>query len=92
MRGDIEQVLRQFIGEAFLFSDSPWTEPSDTSLRDSGIIDSTGVTELICFLEQSFGIEVRDDEVVPENLDSVRGLKLYVSYKLGHQSLTSSAA
>src|SRR5205823_4141294 len=49
---------------------------------DAGIIDSTGVLELVCFLETTFGIEVQDDEMLPENLDSIRAISNYVARKL----------
>jgi acyl carrier protein len=54
----------------------------DTSLLDKGIIDSTGVLELVGFIEQTFSFTVEDDELVPENLDSVQRLTAYVSKKM----------
>jgi len=54
----------------------------DASLLDKGIIDSTGVLELVGFIEQTFGITVEDDELVPANLDSVQNLTSYVTKKL----------
>jgi acyl carrier protein len=54
----------------------------DASLLDKGIIDSTGVLELVGFIEQTFGFTVEDEELVPENLDSVQSLTGYVSKKM----------
>lgn len=54
----------------------------DISLLDEGIIDSVGVLELILFLEQTFAINVDDDEIIPDNLDSVNKLVIYVRSKL----------
>jgi len=54
----------------------------DISLLDEGIIDSVGVLELILFLEQTFAINVEDDEIIPDNLDSVNKLVIYVRSKL----------
>lgn len=51
----------------------------DSSLLDSGIIDSTGVLELIAFVEDKFGISVADDEMIPENLDSIENLAKFIS-------------
>jgi acyl carrier protein len=53
----------------------------DTSLLDQGIIDSTGVLEVIGFIEETFGITVEDSELLPENLDSIEGIARYVERK-----------
>ena len=82
MKHDITQAVRRFIGENFLFRDPAETVTHDASLLDAGIIDSTGVLELVSFLETTFGIEVCDDEMLPENLDSIRAIASYVSRKL----------
>jgi acyl carrier protein len=62
----------------------------DTSFLDLGIIDSTGVIELISFLEETYGIHVEDDEMVPENLDSLKNIEQYVVQKMA-LPLVSSA-
>ena len=49
---------------------------------DNGIIDSLGVLELVSFIEDSFGIEVKDEELIPENLDSISNLLRYIEKKL----------
>jgi len=60
--------------------------PEHASLLDAGIIDSTGVLELVCFLESQFAIEIADDEMLPENLDSIAAISAYVQRKtLGAQ-------
>ena len=53
----------------------------DTSLLDQGIIDSTGVLEVIGFIEETYGIMVEDSELLPENLDSIEGIAQYVIRK-----------
>ena len=53
----------------------------DASLLDLGIIDSTGVLEVITFLEEAFGIEVADDELIPENLESIGRIASFVERK-----------
>jgi len=55
----------------------------DQSFLDSGIIDSTGVLELVAFLEEQFGINVEDEELTPDNLDSVNVICAYLERKLG---------
>ena len=82
MKHDISLAVRRFIGENFLFRDNADAIGNDASLLDAGVIDSTGVLELVCFLETTFGIEVGDDEMLPENLDSIRAIAGYVDRKL----------
>lgn len=74
-------TLREFIAENFLFRADADVSDSQ-SLLDSGVIDSTGVLELIAFLEQTYGIRVADEEIVPDNLDSVDNMTRYLSTKL----------
>ncbi|MCK8780274.1 acyl carrier protein [Rhizobium sp. NTR19] len=77
----IEDTVREFIAENFLFRAD--AEVSDEqSLLDTGVMDSTGVLELIAFLEQTYGITVADEEIVPENLDSISNMTSYLSTKL----------
>jgi len=80
---DIESNIRNFIQESFLYREDHGPLAEGESLLESGLIDSTGVLELVAFLDQNFGIQVTDAEMVPENLDSVRGLVAYVRRKLG---------
>ena len=67
-------VLNFYIAEANLLE-------VDTSLLDQGIIDSTGVLEVIGFIEETFGITVEDSELLPENLDSIERIAQYVIRK-----------
>lgn len=77
----IETEIRQFVVDNFLFGrDEPKLGPEDSFL-DAGVIDSTGVLELVSFLERHFGIQVDDADLVPENLDSIAGIVRYVSGK-----------
>jgi acyl carrier protein len=62
--------IRTFIIDNFLFGEAQGLS-SDTSFIEGGIIDSTGVMELVAFLEQSFSIRITDEELTPENLDSL---------------------
>lgn len=73
----VEQKLRRFICENFFADEATLT--GDVSLTRSGIIDSTGVMEIILFLETNFGITVSDQDAVPENLDSLNNLVRYVT-------------
>jgi acyl carrier protein len=73
----VEQQLRTFITENFFVEDADLR--GEISLTRSGIIDSTGVMEILLFLETQFGIKVPDDEITPENLDTLDALVSYVS-------------
>ena len=79
----IEEEVREFIFENFLFGQTDQVLNNDDSLLDNGIIDSTGVLELITFLEERFQITVEDTELVPENLDSVSRLTSFIQRKQG---------
>jgi acyl carrier protein len=76
-----ESELRQFIVENFLFGKEDAPLASGDSLLELGIIDSTGVLELVSFLEQKYGFTIQDDELVPENLDSIDRLVKFVRRK-----------
>ena len=78
---DIEREVHSFVISNFLFDQSVDLEPDD-SLLDKGMIDSTGVIELVDFLEERYAIKVEDEEVIPANLDSVRNVAKYVARKL----------
>jgi len=83
MRADIDRQVRQFLADNFLFREDR-AELSDTeSLLEAGLIDSTGILELVGYLESTFAIRMADAEIVPENLDSVRRIVNYVTGKLG---------
>jgi acyl carrier protein len=76
----IKAKIRAFIVENFLFGDDNGLKDA-TSFLDEGIIDSTGVLELVTYLEGAFGVEVEDDELIPENLDSIENIAAYLGRK-----------
>ena len=78
---DIKKELRDYIVENFLFGDTDSEFEDDTSFMDSGILDSTGILELINFVESTFNINIDDDEVLPENLDSLNNLEAFITQK-----------
>ena len=77
----MKNKIRQFIIENFLFGDDDGLK-DDASFLEEGIIDSTGVLELVKFLEDTFSITVDDDELTPENLDSVNNVAVYLERKI----------
>ncbi|GBE43731.1 MAG TPA: acyl carrier protein [Rhizobiales bacterium] len=82
MQGDVEASIRDFIVDNFLFRDDRDSLSDTESLLEGGLIDSTGVLELVAFLETEVGIEIADAEIVPENLDSIRSIATYAKTKL----------
>jgi acyl carrier protein len=77
----VEQQVRSYILENFLFTNDAAALVNGDSFLEKGIIDSTGVLEMIYFLEEQFEIKVADQEMIPENLDSVDNIVRYVSNK-----------
>lgn len=73
--------IRQFIVDNFMFGQPTQDFADDASFLENGIIDSTGVLELVAFVEQRFGVSVADEDLVPANLDSVDNLVGYITRK-----------
>ncbi len=73
-----KQIIKEFIIENFLFGEESDLN-DDTSFLEEGIIDSTGVLELIEFLEEEFEIEIDDEDMIPENLDSLNNLEKFIA-------------
>jgi acyl carrier protein len=82
----VQQKLRAFIVDNFLFGQDGGELSEDDSLIEMGVIDSTGVLQLISFLEEEFNIRVEDSEVIPQNLDSLNRLAEFVQRKTHIQS------
>ena len=73
--------IRNFIVENFMLGMNPEELTDSDSLLDKGIIDSTGVLELVVFLEENYQIQIEDEELVPENLDSINNLVKFIQKK-----------
>jgi len=78
---DYIQDINKFIIDNFLFGDDNNLKKDD-SLLENGIIDSTGVLELISFLEETYEITIEDDEMIPENLDSIDNINDFLNKKI----------
>lgn len=78
---EIKDKVRAFIVENFMFGNDEGLE-DDTSFLENGIIDSTGILELVNFFEEEFSISVEDEELIPENLDSIKNVTSYLQKKL----------
>lgn len=77
----MKNIIRQYILGNLLFTEDESALQDNDSFIDSGIIDSTGVLEIILFIEETFGIKVNDAEMLPTNLDSVDNLAAFVKRK-----------
>lgn len=73
--------IKNYILENYLFTDDQNALKDADSFLQQGIIDSTGILEVVFFLEEEFGVKVEDEEMVPENLDSVDNLVAFVERK-----------
>jgi acyl carrier protein len=82
MNVDIAGQVREFIADNFLFREDRSDVSDSESLLDAGLVDSTGILELVAFLEERFHIQMADAEIVPENLDSVQAIAAYVTRKV----------
>jgi len=80
----MEEKIKHFIVDNFLFGDDDGIT-NDTSFLENEIIDSTGVLELVMFLDEEFSVEVADEELVPENLDSINSILNFLMTKKGGQ-------
>jgi acyl carrier protein len=82
----IDDLIRKFIAENFLYREATGEFSDTQSFLEAGLIDSTGILELVFFLENTFHIHVTDDEVVPENLDSIQQIAAYIRRKTAKQN------
>ena len=77
----VEDKVRNYILENYLFTEDQSELNNEDSFLEKGIIDSTGILEVIFFLEEEFEIKVDDEEMIPENLDSVNNIVKYINSK-----------
>lgn len=82
---NIENIVRNFIIDNFLFEEDG-SLTNEMSLIEDGIIDSTGIMELVAFLEDNFGLCVKDEELVPENLSSIQNISVFIKSKRNNEA------
>jgi len=78
---ETKEKIKTFIVENFLFGSEDGLK-DETSFLEEGIIDSTGILELVTFLEEKFSITIEDEELVPENLDSINNVTTFLERKI----------
>ena len=76
------ETVSHFVIEKFLFGDADELKEG-TSFLEEGVIDSTGILELVMFLEETYAIKIQDEELVPQNMDSVQNIARFLDVKLG---------
>jgi len=81
MTQTIKDKVRTFVIENFLFGGTAYELADDASLIENDIIDSTGVLELVAFIEDDFGIAMADADIVPQNLDSLARISAFIEAK-----------
>ena len=75
------EEVKGFIVENFLYGEEREMD-EDASFLATGIVDSTGILELVSFLEETYGVSIADDELVPENLDSLKNVEIFLERKI----------
>lgn len=86
---NVEELIRKYIADNILFSKDGYPYADDASFLENGIIDSMNVLELVVFVEDHFGITVNDEDVVPENFDSLQSMSTYVRLKQAEKTKAS---
>ena len=81
MSDETKAAIRTFIVENFLFGDDSQPLPADLSLIDNDLVDSTGILELVGFIEEHFAIQVADADIVPANLDTIERIAAFIARK-----------
>lgn len=88
----LQARIRHYLAEKVLYVEDGFQYDNDTSFIAGGLIDSMGVMELVSFVQAEFGVKVEQDELTPDNFDSVNQLAAYIGRKVGTAVLTPSFA
>jgi acyl carrier protein len=81
---EVKQELRDYIVDTFLFGDTEIEFNDNDSFIEKGIINSTAILEVITFLEEKYGVKIEDDEILPENLDSLDNISSFIGKKVNN--------
>lgn len=87
---DVRNIVTEYVLRQLLLGDTSITIHDDDSFLEHDLIDSTGVLELVAFIEEQFGITVEDEELIPDNLDSIDNLTEYVQLKVHSEVIPHS--
>ncbi len=80
---DVKGEIRSFIADTILFSSKGFPYKDDASFLENGVVDSMNIMEIVMFTENKFGVIVQDEDIVPDNFDSVERLASYIEKKKG---------
>ena len=83
---NVEEKVRKYIADNIIFSKKGYPYPDDASLLENGVVDSTNILELVMLVEEEYGITTQDDEIVPDNFDSVKKIANFVRFKIGAEN------
>ena len=78
----IEETIKNFIISNFIIEQNAASIDNDRSFLESGIIDSTGILELVSFIEEQYRIKIEDEELIPDNLDSISNVVRFINQKV----------
>jgi acyl carrier protein len=84
----IAKQIHAYFQENFFLRTNTGDLADDASLSEAGVVDSTGILEVVLFLEETFGIKVPDEEILPENFDSIQQMARYAKYKMNGAAAT----
>jgi acyl carrier protein len=84
---DIKATLRNYIAENILFSGKKFPYGDDVSFLENGIVDSMNIMEIVIYVEEHFGIQIDDEDILPENFDSISRLANFVMRKKAPQQI-----
>lgn len=88
---EVEREIKSFLSTNFPLYDEETVDPG-ASLVESGVVDSLGILELVEFIEERFQLQIPEDELLPENLDSIANINRYLAGKLGGESVVGDEA
>lgn len=78
---DAKSIIKKFITKNFLLNSDHISFSDTDSFVEKGIIDSTGILELVSFIQQAFGLTLQDEDIIPENLDSIEKISAFIQRK-----------
>jgi len=77
----IEERVKNFISENILFSDNGYPYNENDSFLEKGVVDSMNVMEIVAFVEDTFGVNISDSDIVPSNFDSISNITKFIEIK-----------
>jgi len=77
----IQETLRTYIAENILYSNKGYTYPDEASFLENGIVDSMNIMEIVMYVEETFGVQADDREIIPDNFDSIASLAAFIEKK-----------